>query len=273
MRAEHRSIAQAILDAIKAVLKKLRIMLADGESFTPKQNAGLLSQLDILKECEKIWTDGLARASENRYAVGAELASVSEDSRKYSFVGRDADGIEIYETSNEVKNLTWADRKKRAVNLIENEYSGRTVRLIRNAEKIYAKFDEVDVNKNIYGDDKSSQRGKDAKVNVAADGTIYELVEHSRYNGNEVEKGKTTKAHKDVSDWDYFVKEVAIDGVYYDETINVRKTADGEYVYAIYLWENAKKKGMVPHIAQNIYKDKRRALTSEATMPFDGSVA
>ena len=44
-------------------------MLADGESFTPKQNAGLLSQLDILKECEKIWTDGLARASENRYAV------------------------------------------------------------------------------------------------------------------------------------------------------------------------------------------------------------
>ena len=67
--AEHRSIAQAILDAIKAVLKKLRIMLADGESFTPKQNADLLSQLDILKECEKIWTDGLARASENRYAV------------------------------------------------------------------------------------------------------------------------------------------------------------------------------------------------------------
>ena len=81
--AEHRSIAQAILDAIKAVLKKLRIMLADGESFTPKQNAGLLSQLDILKECEKIWTDGLARASENRYAVGADTASVSEDSRKW----------------------------------------------------------------------------------------------------------------------------------------------------------------------------------------------
>ena len=68
--AEHRSIAQAILDAIKAVLEKLRTMLADGESFTPKQNAGLLSQLDILKECEKIWTDGLVRASENRYAGG-----------------------------------------------------------------------------------------------------------------------------------------------------------------------------------------------------------
>ena len=75
--AEHRSIAQAILDAIKAVLKKLRIMLADGESFTPKQNAGLLSQLDILKECEKIWTDGLARASENRYAVGVAAAEKS----------------------------------------------------------------------------------------------------------------------------------------------------------------------------------------------------
>lgn len=51
-----------------------------------------------------------------------------------------------------------------------------------------------------------------------------------------------------------------------------RKTDDGEYVYAIYLWENPKK-GLVPHKAQNIYKDKCRASTSETTIPFNDSIS
>ena len=66
---ENRSIAQSILNAIKDVLKKLRSLLADGDRFTPAQNAQLLSNLDILKEFEKKWTDGLLRSVENRDAV------------------------------------------------------------------------------------------------------------------------------------------------------------------------------------------------------------
>lgn len=65
----HRNIAQAILDAIKEVLRKLRLMIAEGDRFTPAQNEALLSELDILKEFEKLWTDGLMRAAENRDAV------------------------------------------------------------------------------------------------------------------------------------------------------------------------------------------------------------
>ena len=30
----------------------------------------------------------------------------------------------------------------------------------------YAKFDNVDLEKNIYGDDKSDSKGRDAKINV-----------------------------------------------------------------------------------------------------------
>ena len=66
---ENRSIAQSILNAIKDVLKKLRSLLADGDRFTPAQNAQLLSNLDILKEFERKWTDGLLRRGENRDAV------------------------------------------------------------------------------------------------------------------------------------------------------------------------------------------------------------
>lgn len=66
----HRNVAQRLLDAIRDVLAKLRNVLAEGDSFTPQQNAGLLSELDILKDFERIWVNGLTRAAENRDAVG-----------------------------------------------------------------------------------------------------------------------------------------------------------------------------------------------------------
>ncbi len=65
-----RGIAQAILDAIKSVLRKLRLVIAGGDRFTPAQNEALLSELDLLKEFERLWADGLMRAAENRAAVG-----------------------------------------------------------------------------------------------------------------------------------------------------------------------------------------------------------
>lgn len=264
-----RNIAQAVLDAINNVLDKLRAVLAEGEGFTPAQNENLLSQLDILKDFERIWANGLARAAENSDAVG----NINNSAYKYQLIGRDADGIEIYETSDEIKNLSQTEKKKRAINLVENEFSGRTVKLIKNAEKIYAKFEKADIRKNLYGDNRSSDKGKRAKLNIAADGTIYELAEHSRYDSSKKESGKATKAHKGITGWDYFIKEVAIDGVYYTENINVRKSENGEYVYAIYLWENVNKKGISPHKAQDIYKDKRRASTSEAILPSANSIS
>lgn len=77
MCSENGSLAQKILDAIKNVLSKLRRVLAEGDGFTPAQNAALLSQLDILKDAEKLWTDGLVKAAENRDAVGAKGSTKS----------------------------------------------------------------------------------------------------------------------------------------------------------------------------------------------------
>ena len=75
--SENRTLSQKILDAIKNVLSKLRQVLAEGDGFTPAQNAALLSQLDILKDAEKLWTDGLVKAAENRDAVGAKGSTKS----------------------------------------------------------------------------------------------------------------------------------------------------------------------------------------------------
>lgn len=67
---ENRSLAQSVLDAIRNVIDKLRVMIAEGQGFAPKYNESLLSELDILKDAAKLWTDGLMVAAQNRAAVG-----------------------------------------------------------------------------------------------------------------------------------------------------------------------------------------------------------
>ena len=80
--AKERGVAQALLDAIKKLIDKIRAILVEGDRFTPKQNEALYSNLDILKEMERLWADALAKAVDNRDAVGtiSEMESVAKNS-------------------------------------------------------------------------------------------------------------------------------------------------------------------------------------------------
>lgn len=167
------------------------------------------------------------------------------------YVGKTADGVEVYETSEKTRNLTWAERKKAFLHLMRQQYRGRTAKFIRNGHAYYAKFEYRDVSKNIYGDDKSDSKGRDAKINVGADGNIFELVENSNYSRSETERGKTQRMHRGVNHWDYFVKTVQIDGTVFDLTANVRKKADGEFVYIIEMMENNEIEPSSPQDSQN----------------------
>ena len=159
---------------------------------------------------------------------------------KYSLKGTTADGIEVYETSDEVRMLPWRERRQRFLDIMQSEYKGRTAKFTANGDVYYAKFDEADLQKNMYGDTKSSPHGRDAKINTGADGSIFELVENTTHSGSSVERGKTAKAHKGVTGWEYFVKTVQVDGQVFDLLANVRKKEGGEYVYSIQLNENKK---------------------------------
>ena len=161
---------------------------------------------------------------------------------RYKLVGETADGIEVYETSDEIKNLSYKERKKKFLALMKNEYRGRTARFIKNGEVYYARFEDTDVRKNIYGDKKSDVEGYDAKIKMGAEGDIFNLVENSRYDYSLQESGKTTSSHKNINEWDYFVKTVQIDGELYDVVSNVRKKLDGEFVYDIKLNQSKKRK-------------------------------
>ncbi len=191
---------------------------------------------DVTRETVEERTHGEYRGDTEE----ATRSTTGPPETRYSLVGETEDGVEIYETSEEVRALPWKERKKRFADIMRNEYRGRTARFDANGEVLYARFDDEDISKNIYGDKKSSKAGLRAKINLGADGDIFDLVERTRYAGSSRERGKQTPAHKDVTGWEYFVKKVRIDGRAFDLLANVRKKPDGEYVYSIQLKEDYK---------------------------------
>ena len=158
----------------------------------------------------------------------------------YSFRGTNKDGIEVYETSDKVKNLPYKERMDSFRAIMEEQYKGRTAKFVRNGHAYYALFDSEDVGKNIYGDKKSDTKGWKAKINVGADGNIFELVENAKYDGSKPESGKKIASHRDVGYWDYFIKTVQIDDTVFDLVANVRKKPNNSFVYSIQLNVNKK---------------------------------
>lgn len=194
---------------------------------------------DVIVILESLYTDALTNAAENYQSTKTEKNTSKEGGEAmFSLRGENKDGIEVYETSEEIKRLPYKERQQRFLEIMANEFRGRTAKFIRNGHAYYATFDEKDVNKNIYGDKLSDSKGWKAKINVGADGNIFELVENAQYNGSLSEKGKKIAAHRGVGYWDYFIKNVQIDDTVYDLVANVRKKTDGAYIYSIQLNQN-----------------------------------
>lgn len=155
---------------------------------------------------------------------------------QYQLRGYNSDDIEVYETSDEIKALPWSERRKRYLDIMRNEYRGRTARFVRNGHIYYAEFDRENIRKPIYGDKRSSLAGKKALINAGADGDVFDLVENSKYKFSKTD----TKNHKKTDYFDYFVKTVQIDGRVFDLVADVKKqySLDGGYIYTLYLKDN-----------------------------------
>lgn len=147
-----RSIAQAILDAIKTVLRKLRLTIAGGDRFTPAQNEALLSELDLLKEFERLWVDGLARAAENRDAVG----SMGSEVRQQAAQGLKPFGI----TRSEIlENMKKVAEMSPVVELDGSGFKKQEGRSLSQAVMDYYGGKEFYVNNPTLGDVKVGKRG------------------------------------------------------------------------------------------------------------------
>ena len=221
--SEDRTLLEKLRDAIREIVGKLT-----GKAKQQAQTAdGLLQQA----------FEAAAQNSKN---------AATEGGTRFDLKGKNKDGVEVYETGEDVKKMSYKERMEAFMDIMRNEYAGRTAKFSDGNSTYYAKFDEADLRKNVYGDKKSSQKGWKAKINTGADGSIFELVENATYNGGKAEQGKKTQAHQNLTGWEYFVKTVQIDGQVYDLLANVRKKPDGEFVYSIQLNENKNKASAPP---------------------------
>jgi hypothetical protein len=168
--------------------------------------------------------------------VWRDRGKVNSDSiaTRFSLVGIE-NGIEVYETSEETKKLSYKERKQILLRKMQNEFFGRTAKFTKNGKVYYAFYNEDGLNKGVYGDNKSDKKGYKAKINIGADGNYIELAENSLYDGSSTESGKTNKFHEDAKTWDYFVKKIKSDGYYFDVLINVKDNGNDHYVYDITL--------------------------------------
>ena len=222
VRREGKSFARRLLDTLRGLIEKIKAALHIGDADA--------EQLKMLERGRDILAE----------VIRSEEAATDAVAITFSMVGKNKNGIEVYETSDAVKKLSYNERKALFLEVMKNQYRGRTARFVRNGHTYYALFSDGDMRKNIYGDKRSDTRGWKAKITAGADGDIFNLVENAAYNGSMAESGKNNSAHRSVHHWDYFIKTVQIDGRLYDLTANVRKTDSGEFVYFLQFNENKK---------------------------------
>ena len=79
---ESENLAQAIINAIRNLIRKIRNVLARDE-YTPSQNANMYAQLGILKDMETLWLDAVNAAREN--AAASDMTRTN-DNVKYSTI-------------------------------------------------------------------------------------------------------------------------------------------------------------------------------------------
>ncbi len=207
----------------------------------------------------------IKRMYEKAYREGAK----GVEGTQYSLSGTNKDGIEVYETSQETMALTWDERRAKYLDVLKNEYLGRTAKFERNGHTYYAKFDQGSVRKHIYGDSRSSKDGVKALIKAGADGDVFSLVENSRYTGSK----PNTKTHTNADYFDYFVKTVQIDGKVFDLVADVEKeygVEDG-YVYTLALVDNKKIKASPALGTPNSGPVKSAGNASATNIPQNGN--
>ena len=229
---QNRNLGQKILDFINDVIDAIRSLIKTGST---RQSAKALEEnLVYFQRARRDYMAGLETASE-RYKAGYEIEG--NEGERFKLIGKDENGIETYETSENVKNLSIKERKNIMLNSLLEEFHGRTAKFEHEGKVDYAVLDEAGIRKGIYGDKKSQNAGYKTKINIGADKNYFELLENSKYYRSSLEQGKTTASgvHDNTLSWDYYLKTIKADGKFYDVLINVRNAGKDQFVYDVSL--------------------------------------
>ncbi|MBQ3426031.1 MAG: hypothetical protein IJH37_02670 [Clostridia bacterium] len=202
------------------------ITTSDGDVLTRREAQEMREQL----------LSAVAVAVNNREQKG------NPDTR-YKFVGKTFDGRSIYKT-NYPDNTPKSIKQQDLIEIIQNSWAEQPIRLsiVENGvvKNIEARFDpdlsdHSDLAKIAYGNKKGN--GSERRITLDLGSDLYQIASESRHNGSKAETGKNNDAHKDVSQWHYFITNVVYknnSGEYIDGHVNidVKQKADGNYFYS-----------------------------------------
>lgn len=229
---ENRSLAQSVLDAIRNVIDKLRAMIAEGQGFAPKYNESLLSELDILKDAAKLWTDGLMVAAQNRAAV-----SVNETLEgKYS-IKQDSTGKDVVVVQEDIFRGREGEKRKKVVTEYLKNHIGDMFTMIENGKNVYLGKDLP----NEYNHSKTTERlGKEkrfAKQKATPGiGEMVEIATNERWESPVHKEKHKVDAKYGFYKYDtrFAVKDRSGDYEVYDAELVIRHDADGKlYLYDV----------------------------------------
>lgn len=145
LRIADRKIADGFIKYIHKAIDGIKAFLKNKDD---KQFGNLTLQLNKLQHIADLWAEGVAGAmSEFENKQKKNTALDNDGDVKWSKKGENKYGIEVYETSEATKKLTWKERIKQYKNLMENMFYRRTARFNRNGHIYYAQFDKDSTDK------------------------------------------------------------------------------------------------------------------------------
>lgn len=229
---ENRSLAQSVLDAVRNVIDKLRAMIAEGQGFAPKYNESLLSELDILKDAAKLWTDGLMVAAQNRAAVGVNETSEG----KYS-IEQDSTGKDVVVVQEDIFKGREGEKRKKVVTEYLKNHIGDMFTMIENGKNVYLGKDLP----NEYNHSKTTERlGKEkrfAKQKATPGiGEMVEIATNERWESPVHKEKHEVDAKYGFYKYDtrFAVRDRSGEYEIYDAELVVRHDADGKlYLYDV----------------------------------------
>ena len=119
-----------------------------------------------------------------------------------SLTGKTQEGLEVYETSDKNKNLSYVEKlaifKQSFYEPSSRNYIGNKTGFVIEGNQHYAEIDRFSVNENINKiKPKNLNKWDKAKINIGAEGDFVNLVENANYDRTSINNNKQKNdAHK-----------------------------------------------------------------------------
>lgn len=262
---ENPSLLEKIITAIKDFVSELKNM---AKNLPWKEVAVFQDDMQSLETIKAMAEAALWQINENGKNTydsteNATKNTATDDGEvKMSLVGKTQEGIEVYETSEKNKKLSYIEKlaifKQSFYEPASPNFIGTKIGFIINGKQYYAEIDRFAVNENINKiNPKNLNQWDKAKINIGAEGDFVNLVENVHYDRTSINQNRhKNDAHKKTESFDYFYKTVFIDRIPFEVVVNVRNEQNlNKFLYEVKLKKI--KDSQLEHQLEKYYSQRR----------------